>query len=99
MSRIEEIDPVTVLRARGTMKLVDVREPEELLDELGKLEDAISIPLAILATAAAGWNKNAPIVLICRSGKRSARAAEMLIALGFTRVHNMTGGMMALRRR
>ncbi len=38
-------------------------------------------------------DKEQPIVLICRSGNRSAKAAELLEGLGFTKVYNVTGGM------
>ena len=41
------------------------------------------------------WDADAEIVLICRSGARSGRAAGSLARAGFTRVMNMTGGMLA----
>lgn len=40
-------------------------------------------------------NKNAPIVLYCRSGRMSAIAARTLVAKGYTRVSELTGGFNA----
>lgn len=41
---------------------------------------------------AAGLNKDAPILLICRSGDRSARAANLLSQLGYTAVYTVVDG-------
>jgi hypothetical protein len=43
----------------------------------------------------AKFNRAAAVVCVCRSGQRSAQAATKLTALGFTRVQQLTGGLMA----
>lgn len=93
-SGVREIEPASVARTQG-VHLVDVREPHELAGELGRIAGVDRVPLATLDAAAARWDKDADIVLICRSGNRSSRAAELLARQGFRRVFNMTGGMLA----
>ncbi len=79
----------------GKARLVDVREPQEFTGELGHVAGAELVPLATVVAAAAAWDKARPLVVICRSGGRSARAAGQLAAMGFRAVHNMSGGMLA----
>ena len=93
-SPVRAIDPVSVSRSQG-IHLVDVREPHELSGELGQIRGVDRVPLATVQVAAARGDRNADIVLICRSGGRSSRAAELLVGMGFRRVVNMTGGMLA----
>lgn len=81
----------------GTRR-IDVREPIEFSGPLGHLPDAELVPLATLEAAAHEWRREVPILLICRSGARSARAAMLLAQLGFTRLYNLAGGMVAVRQ-
>lgn len=82
----------------GRYRLVDVREPDELLPPpkgLGHIPGAVSLPLATVVDATRSWNRAAPIVVFCRSGGRSGKAALALEAEGFTSVASMRGGMLA----
>ncbi|WP_281256684.1 rhodanese-like domain-containing protein [Melittangium boletus] len=76
---------------------IDVREPEEFHGPLGHLPRAELVPLETLESACASWAREAPLLLICRSGKRSARAARALAERGFLRLYNLQGGMLAVR--
>jgi rhodanese-related sulfurtransferase len=40
-------------------------------------------------------DKNAPVVLYCRSGPMSVRAATTLVGLGYTRIYSLNGGFNA----
>jgi molybdopterin/thiamine biosynthesis adenylyltransferase/rhodanese-related sulfurtransferase len=71
--------------------LLDVREPHEL--EISRLPGARLIPLGELPSHLAELDKNAKIVLFCRSGTRSGRALEMLLAAGFSRARHLAGGI------
>jgi phage shock protein E len=84
---------VTEEQARALVKdgarLVDVRTPEEFA--AGHLEGAINLPVDTLKSRAAAElaPSDAPVVLYCRSGRRSAQAAALLGELGFTQVHDL----------
>lgn len=73
--------------------LIDVREPEEFAD--GRVAVARNIPLRDLRARLADIPRDADVVLVCRTGARSQMAWELLLELGYTKVHNMDGGMLA----
>ena len=76
--------------------IVDVRGRDEYVGEHGHIAGSMNIPLADLPgrlTELQGL-KHQPIVLVCRTDKRSAKAAELLDAAGFGRVEVLRGGMM-----
>lgn len=73
-------------------QVVDVREDDEVA--LGRIPGARHIPLGQLGGRLAELDRQQPVIAICRSGNRSARAAELLTAAGFT-CDNMAGGMLA----
>lgn len=92
-----DLTPQAVHAARGKVRIVDVREPHELTGELGHIPEVEPAPLATVGARAGAWPRDEDIVLVCRSGGRSARAAEALAAAGFRRVMNLAGGMLAYR--
>jgi len=89
-----DVTPVALANAREVVRIVDVREPAEFTGELGHVPRAELVPLATLDNAAREWDREQEIVLVCRSGARSARAATLLSTMGFRRTMNMVGGMM-----
>lgn len=95
MTTFREISPADAYSARSKARLVDVREPHELVGELGRIPGSESVPLATLPSVAKTWDRSSEIVLVCRSGGRSTSAAMLLVQAGFGRVANMTGGMIA----
>jgi rhodanese-related sulfurtransferase len=92
-----DVSPAELVAALGRVRVVDVREPHELTGELGRIPGVESVPLASVATRAQAWRRDQPIALVCRSGGRSARAAQALVAAGFREVLNLAGGMIAYR--
>jgi len=75
--------------------LLDVREPWEWA--VGSMSDlgARLVPLGELDTRLAELPTDRPIVVYCKSGTRSARAAALLTERGFAPVSNLDGGLEA----
>ena len=72
--------------------LIDVREPYEW--NAGHIDRATHIPLAQVPQRLAEIPKDRDVVMICRSGGRSAHAQQHLLGQhGYTRVKNLVGGM------
>ena len=94
---IRLISPETLqqrLSGKGAKPLVvDVREVEEY--QSGHIAGARLAPLAKVEEGLAGVPRDRELVLVCRSGRRSAKAYELLAERGFTRLWNLEGGMLA----
>jgi len=75
--------------------LLDVRQPGEYAEV--HVESAKLIPLGDLGSRMKelAAYKDKPVVVMCRSGRRSARAVEALKEAGFTQVSNIKGGITA----
>ena len=95
---VQDISLSQLEQLGGAVRRIDVREPDEFTGPLGHLPGAELVPLGNVETALDPWPRDQPIVLICRSGRRSASAAQALAARGFTRLYNLAGGMLAVRQ-
>lgn len=82
------------LEAGRDLNVIDVRTPAEW--ESGHLPESINRPLADLSIWAETLEPSLEIVLVCRSGARSATARDQLIQHGFTKVHTIIGGLEAM---
>jgi rhodanese-related sulfurtransferase len=81
------------LEATGDVQLVDVRTAEER--EAGRIpDDTAHIPFEELHARAGELDKGRPIVFYCRSGDRSAAAADAFEASGFDAA-TLAGGILA----
>lgn len=89
-----DVAQAATLQSQGAF-LLDVREPSEFAEVHAK--DATLIPLGQLNSRLEEivQHKDKPVVVICRSGNRSARAVDMLMKSGFTQVSNVSGGTSA----
>lgn len=75
-------------------QLIDVREPFEY--EVSNL-NGVNIPLAGIIIESDKISKDIPVIIQCRSGKRSAQAVMLLEQQGFTNLSNLVGGILAWR--
>ena len=82
---------VAALLRAGAIQLVDVRQPEEF--QAGRIAGARLIELTRLADRAQTIDPDRPVVFYCRSGSRSAMAANAFLRAGFD-AHNMAGGLL-----
>ncbi len=75
--------------------VVDVRGRDEFVGPLGHIATARNIPVAELESRLAelAGLERGPLVLVCRTDKRSAIAARTLRAAGFTQVTVLRRGM------
>jgi rhodanese-related sulfurtransferase len=92
-----EIEPLALHELDRPVQLLDVREAAEYDGALGHLDGARLLPLGALAARQDELRRDRPVVTVCRSGTRSARAALMLSQAGFEEVANLAGGMLRWR--
>lgn len=96
-SMIREISCAEVSQSLGNHVILDVREPEEFAQ--GHLPNAINVPRGLLEFRAeqlpALQNRQAPFVIYCQSGGRSALAAQTLSRMGWLHPLSMAGGYKA----
>ena len=88
-----EITPSELSPKMGSVVLIDCREPEEFAR--GVIPGASLVPRGSIesAVARAGLAQDAPIVIYCASGARSALAARTLHEMGYTSATSLAGGI------
>ena len=94
---IWEIQPNVLEENLARVEIVDVREADEFGGALGHIAGAKLIPLGSLVENIERLSKDKPIVVVCRSGARSAQATVLLRNKGVARVANLAGGMLRWR--
>jgi rhodanese-related sulfurtransferase len=76
-------------------QILDVREDFEVAE--GMIPEALHIPMGDLNARLNELDRSRPVIVVCRSGNRSARVADALNTAGYT-ADTMTGGMTAWQR-
>lgn len=94
---IWELQPEWLVENPGRVQLIDVREPAEFAGSLGHIQGAKLLPLGSLLERKQELAQEQPIVVVCRSGARSAQATVLLRTAGYAKVANLAGGMLRWR--
>jgi len=76
---------LAALIANGAL-IIDVRSTGEYAG--GHLKNSVNIPLNAIQSQMGKLKKDKPIITCCASGMRSGSARSILLANGFTEVHN-----------
>ena len=93
-SSVREITPRELsgrLRRGDVIDLIDVREPYEW--RIARIEGARLIPLGRIGASVSEIARDRDVVLYCHHGARSQAAGEALVAQGFDRIWNLSGGI------
>ena len=97
---VEEFDTYIEQNKDKGVQIVDVRTAEEFAE--GNIPNAILIDVKkddFLEQATAKLDKERPVALYCRSGRRSVQAANLLTEAGFKNVANLKGGILAWKNK
>lgn len=80
--------------------LLDVREPNELISGVGKIEGVTNISVGSLMNRLEEIHgyKDTEVIVVCHSGARANTGAKILKASGFSKVSVLSGGMLGWRR-
>lgn len=78
--------------ANHKLRVIDVRQMQEI--STGTVPSAEPLPLHILPAKLHELSPEEKLVMVCRSGARSAQACLFLQQQGFSNVYNLRGGMM-----
>ena len=93
-SGIQEISPQWVAHHSDKVHILDVRTRAELDEESSRIGGAQLIPIGELRDRLDEVPKDKPVMTICRSGKRSVLAFNVLKSNGWDQVANINGGLL-----
>lgn len=94
-SSIKEIEAPKLAKMLGEnadIQVVDIRQPAEVAS--GTVPGAEVMPMHTIPLRIEDIKQDKPVVLVCRSGARSAQACMFLAQNGFENILNLRGGIM-----
>ena len=93
-----DIEPAEVYENPSQFTLIDVREAEEFVGELGHIQTSSLISLGDIPVKLQAVPSDKPIIFVCRSGARSAQACTFAHQRGLVNSYNLRGGMLLWNR-
>ena len=84
-------EAMKLIETNPKLLIVDVRELSEF--QAGHIAGSVSIPLGVLDENLDKLKVNEPILLVCKTGFRSMRAANLLLDNEFKKIYNLTNGI------
>ena len=96
MSLIKEIEATELaqLKEKGdAIRVIDIRQPAEL--NSGIIPGAEALPMHTIPLRMSELQREEKLIMVCRSGARSAQACMFLQQQGYDNVFNLRGGMIA----
>jgi len=96
MSLIKEIEVTDLAELKennNDVRVIDIRQPAEL--NSGIIPGAEALPMHTIPLRMSELNRNEKLIMVCRSGARSAQACMFLQQQGYDNVFNLRGGMVA----
>lgn len=96
MSLIKEIEvsELAQLKESGeSIRVIDIRQPAEL--NAGIIPGAEGLPMHTIPLRISEFKREEKLIMVCRSGARSAQACMFMQQHGYDNVFNLRGGMMA----
>lgn len=96
MGLIKEIEASELAELKNkdaTVRVIDIRQPAEL--GAGIIPGAEALPMHLIPLRINEFKREETLVMVCRSGARSAQACMFLEQQGYESVFNLRGGMIA----
>lgn len=96
MSLINEMEVTELAKLKDAgenIRVIDIRQPAEL--NSGIIPGAEALPMHTIPLRMSELNPKEKLIMVCRSGARSAQACMFLQQQGYDKVYNLRGGMMA----
>ncbi len=94
-AHIIDVDEFRAMADDPNALVLDIREPDEFVR--GHIPGARLMPLRTVLDVGPGLARDRRLLLACRSGRRTQRAMQMLLTMGFEDVFGLRGGILAWR--